>query len=97
MFALAIAALVVAQAFDFVSFLVMTGRHGMAAEINPVVLALEDAWGLPGLTVVKVGGVLLVAVTFALIAPRRRRPAAFLMLVGIGAGLIGGISNVAST
>jgi hypothetical protein len=97
MFAVAIVALVAAQAFDFVSFLFMTARHGLQAEFNPLVVALAENFGLPGLTVAKVGSVLLVGSAFTLLAPRRRKIATAVILLGIGVGVLGGLSNVAST
>jgi hypothetical protein len=93
----ALAALFAAHLFDYASFLVMTARHGLAAEFNPIVVALAEGYGLPGLTIAKFASVVFLASTFALLAPRRRRIATGVILIGIGAGLLGGVSNVAST
>lgn len=61
---IAFAALAAAHLFDFVSFIVMTGRHGLAAELNPIVVALAEGYGLPGLTVAKIAAVLLLGSVF---------------------------------
>jgi hypothetical protein len=92
----AIALLVAAHAFDYVTFLVMVARHGLEAELNPVVVALSEGFGLPGLTVAKIGSVVFLAAVALLIAPRHRKGAALLLLVGVSAGLVGGFSNVIS-
>ena len=93
---LAFAALLVAHLFDFVSFLVMMSRHGLAAEANPIVVLLAQEIGLPGLTLVKVAAVLFGGAVFVLLAPRRRRLATALILYGICAGMVGGLTNVAT-
>ncbi len=92
-----IAVLAAAHLFDFGSFLVMTSRHGLAAEFNPVVVALAQSVGLPGLTVAKIGAVVLLASVVLIIAPKRRKLATSVLVIGIATGLLGGISNVAST
>ena len=92
----ALAALVAAHLFDFGSFMLMTARHGLDAELNPLVVALAEAHGLVGLTVAKVVSIALVVATVAIIAPKRRRLAAAVLVVGIGAGMVGGVSNLAS-
>jgi hypothetical protein len=94
---IAFAALAAAHLFDFVSFIVMTGRHGIAAELNPIVVALAEGYGLPGLTVAKIAAVLLLGSVFLVLAPQRRRLASSVMLIGIAAGVLGGISNLATT
>ena len=48
-----------AHFFDYASFLVMTSRHGLMAEYNPLVVALAQLLGLLGLTLVKVASVVL--------------------------------------
>ncbi len=55
----AIAALAAAHLFDFGSFLIMTSRHGLAAEFNPLVVGLAQSVGRPGLTLAKFGAVVL--------------------------------------
>lgn len=93
---LAFSALAFAQLFDYTSFLVMINRHGLSAEANPIVVQLATELGLPGLTLAKLGTVLFAAVLVFLIAPRRRRVAMGLTMFGIGAGLLGGFSNIAT-
>jgi hypothetical protein len=88
--------LVLAHAFDYVTFLAMMSKHGLAAELNPVVIGLAQSYGLPGLTIVKVASVVFLAAVVVLAAPQRRRIAVVLVTVGITAGLFGGISNIAS-
>jgi hypothetical protein len=92
----AISLLVAAHAFDYVTFIAMTARHGMAAELNPVVVALQDQFGLPGLTLAKIASVLFLAMVVVLVTPQRRRMASVLLTIGITAGVVGGVSNIAS-
>jgi hypothetical protein len=93
---LALVALAGAHAFDYVTFLVMVGHHGLAAELNPIVQRLAEEYGLPGLTIAKSGAVIFLGASAVLLAPRRRRFAMFLVLIGVTLGLVGGISNVIS-
>jgi hypothetical protein len=88
--------LVLAHAFDYVTFLAMTSRHGLAAEANPVVIHLAQSYGLPGLTLVKIASVVFLGAVVLLAAPQRRRIAVVLVTIGITAGVVGGVSNVAS-
>jgi hypothetical protein len=92
----ALAALIAAHLFDFASFVLMTARHGLEAEINPVVVALAEGHGIVGLTLAKFVSVVLVGTTVAIIAPKRRRLAMAVLVVGIAAGVVGGISNIAT-
>jgi hypothetical protein len=92
----ALTALIAAHLFDFASFVVMTARHGLEAEINPVVVALAEGHGIVGLTLAKSVSVVLVGTTVAIIAPKRRRLAMAVLVVGIAAGVVGGISNIAT-
>jgi len=87
---------VLAHLFDLVSFMVMIGRHGMGAEANPIIVRIEEQLGMPGLTVAKLLAVILAAAVFFVLAPKNRRLAMTVLLFGIGAGLVGGISNLAS-
>jgi hypothetical protein len=94
----ALSLLAFAHLFDFGTFLVMTSRHGMAAEFNPIVIAVAQDFGLPGLTLAKVASVLFLSLTVVLLArTHRRRSASVLLMVGIAAGIFGGLSNIAST
>lgn len=92
----AFAMLIAAQAFDYASFLLMTARYGLQAELNPIVVTIVEAFGLPGLTLVKVASVVLVVAVVVVLAPRRRRMSTAVLSVGVAAGLLGGISNVAT-
>ena len=88
-------ALAAAHLFDLLSFVVMTERHGMAAEANPVVVLVAESVGLPGLTVAKVASVVIGGSVFVLLARGRRgRLAMGVALFGVVAGLIGGFSNL---
>ena len=72
--------------FDLFSFIVMTERHGMGAEANPIVVMLADSIGLGGLTVLMGAG---------LFAANRINIGKFLVLVGTGQGLITILINIA--
>ncbi len=67
---IALGILAVAQLFDYVSFMVMIERHGLAAELNPIVVALANNVGLLGLTLVKAGAVLFLSFAVLLLMPR---------------------------
>lgn len=92
----AFAVLLIAHLFDWASFVVMTSLHGLEAEANPIVVFLAQEVGLPGLTVVKLAVVVFGGAVFAVLAPQRRRLATALIIYGIAAGLVGGVSNVAT-
>jgi hypothetical protein len=92
----AIGLLVAAHIFDYVTFLEMTARHGLAAEYNPIVVMLSEQLGLPGLTLAKAASVVLLASVFMVIRPHRPRWAIGVIVIGILAGLVGGVSNIAS-
>lgn len=90
-------ALIAAHLFDLVSFVVMTERHGMAAEANPIVVMLAEQIGIGGLTVAKIASVLVGGSVFVMLAHgRRRRLAVGVVLFGVAAGMVGGLSNVAT-
>lgn len=93
---LTVAALAAAQAFDFVSFLVMTRRHGLAAELNPLVVMIAEAFDLRALAILKLAVIAYVAITVAILAKRRPRLAGSVLAVGVVAGIAGGLSNLAS-
>ena len=94
--AIALAVLALAHLFDYASFLVMVDKHGLSAEANPVVVVLAQEVGLPGLTLAKIATVTFAALLMVVIAPRRRRLAMGLLMFGVAAGLVGGVSNVAT-
>jgi hypothetical protein len=89
-------ALALASLFDYVSFLVMVSRHGLAAEANPLVRGLVEQLGLPGLTLAKLATVLMAGAAVALLFQRRRGVALALVVFGVLAGVVGGLSNVAT-
>ena len=95
-FAVAIGALVLAHLFDLLSFVEMIGRHGLDAELNPLVVYLHGMVGVPGLAVAKMLSVAIGGTVFVILAPQRRRLAMVVLMFGIGAGLLGGVSNVAT-
>ena len=91
--AVALALLVVAQAADYVTFLVMVGAHGLAAERNPIVAALASH-GPWALTAAKVALVVYVASTFLVSRSRRPGIARLTLGAGIVVGAIGAASNL---
>jgi hypothetical protein len=93
---LTVAALAAAQAFDFVSFLAMTRRHGLAAELNPLVVMIAEAFDLRALAILKLAVIAYVAITVAILAKQRPRLAGSVLAVGVVAGIAGGLSNLAS-
>lgn len=92
--AFALVVLALAHLFDYTSFLVLMARHGLAAEANPIVVALAQEVGLPGLTVAKVISVAVAALLVMVIASWRRRVAVAVLVFGVGAGIVGGLSNI---
>ena len=91
--AVALALLVTAQAADYVTFLLMVATHGLAAERNPIVVALAGQ-GLWLLTVAKVSLVVFVGSLFLVSRGVRPRPARVALAVGIVVGAIGAASNL---
>ena len=94
--AIALGVLALAHLFDYGTFLVMVDKHGLGAEANPIVVQLAEQAGLPGLTLAKIATVAFAAILMTLIAPRRRRLAMGLLMFGVAAGLLGGLSNIAT-
>ena len=94
--ALAIGTLALAHLFDFTTFLVLINRHGLSAEANPIVVRIAETAGIPGLTVAKLATVAFAGALMLIIAPRHPKLAIGLFAFGVAAGLIGGLSNVAS-
>jgi hypothetical protein len=88
----------VAQFFDFGTFIVMVRRHGAGAEANPLVAQILEGFGVPGIVIVKIALIVLVAATAAVLVrgpgnPGQRRVAATVVGLGIVAGLVGGCTN----
>jgi hypothetical protein len=90
----ALVLLAFAQLFDYVSFMVMIEEHGLAAELNPIVVTILQQVGMIGLTVVKASAVVFLASTATLLMTRRPNVAFGVLLVGIILGIVGGVSNV---
>jgi hypothetical protein len=93
---LGIQLLIVTQLADWVTFVVMVARHGMKAELNPIVARLAQEHGLFLLTAAKLSAVVLVATTFLIVGRTRPRLAAAVLVVGVVSGGIGAFSNVAT-
>jgi hypothetical protein len=95
-----IAALVAAQLFDYGTFTLMVERHGIQAELNPIVANGFAAFGLPIIALAKLALVLLIGSIIVVLAQDRRasrgtmRIATFVTMIAVVAGLIGGISNI---
>jgi hypothetical protein len=96
MAALGIGLLIVAHAFDYGTFLAMVLRHGISMELNPIVSALAQEYGLVLLTAAKVAAVLLVAATFMHLARTRPLLARSVLGTGIVLGTFGAFSNIVS-
>ena len=93
-----LASLLAAQLFDFATFAIMVGRHGIAAELNPVVAQGFVGFGLPFLAFTKLAVVVLVGSIVVVLGRDRaaRSPSAMatgLTVLGVVAGVAGGISN----
>ena len=76
----------------------MVDRHGPGAEANPLVAGILGGLGFPGIVIVKVALVVLVAATAVVLVrgpnhARGRRIATIILGVGIVAGLVGGCTN----
>jgi hypothetical protein len=97
---LRIAALVAAQLFDYGTFTLMVERHGIRAELNPIVAHGFAAFGLPIVALAKLALVVLIGSIIVILAHDRRssrgtmRIATFVTMIAVAAGLIGGISNI---
>jgi hypothetical protein len=97
---LRLAALLAAQLFDFATFTVMIGRHGIEAEANPLVAQGFVAFGLPlvaaskGALVVLVGSILVILGRVWSSGLATKRIATLVALLAVAGGMIGGVSNV---
>jgi hypothetical protein len=92
----AIGWLALAQAFDYLTFLLMTARHGLDAEMNPFVVRIAMELGLTGLTLAKIVFVCFAALAAVVIARRQKRIGMAVLALGVVVGLIGGVSNIAT-
>jgi MFS superfamily sulfate permease-like transporter len=94
-------AVVVAQWLDLTTFVAMIDRRGPEAEANPFVARLLTDYGLGIVTIGKVALMLLVVSTIVILAGDRRREryprlAWIIVVAAVIAGMIGGLSNVAT-
>ena len=96
-----LAALFAAQFFDLGTFTLMVDRHGVAAEVNPIVAQGFADWGMVLVVVAKLALVVLVGSIVVLLAghPTRRASlglAALVSVAAVVAGFTGGVSNLAT-
>jgi hypothetical protein len=96
MTALGLRMLIAAQIADYATFVIMIARHGLSAELNPLVATMAQDHGLMLLTAAKVSAVVLVAATFLVVGRTRPRLAAAVLAFGVVTGGIGALSNVAT-
>jgi hypothetical protein len=91
----AILTVTVAQLLDLATFMEMVRHVGPEAERNPFVASLFAAHGFVGVAIAKIGLLALVsAITAKLLQhPTSTRTAAVVLGFGIGAGLLGVLSN----
>lgn len=89
-------AIVFFQVADYWSFLLMIGRHGLAAEANPLVFMIAGQLGVIGATAVKLAGVVIASASLILVADRHRGMARAIVTGAVIAGLIGALTNIAS-
>jgi hypothetical protein len=94
--AIGIGLLILTHGADYLTFLVMVLRHGISAEMNPIVATLAQEHGLLLLTLAKSAAVLLVASTFLVVSRTRPRIAGSVLGIGVILGGVGAMSNVAS-
>jgi len=98
-----LATLLAAQMFDFATFTIMVGRHGIAAEANPLVAAGLAAFGMPILALMKIALIALLASIVVILGRDQERGrfglelAALISVLAVAGGLLGGISNVLAT
>ena len=92
-------AIFAAQMFDFVTFTIMVERHGVQAELNPIVAASFLTGGLPILFFVKLALVMLVGSTIVILG-RRESPiavpsklASLVTVAAVIGGVFGGWTN----
>lgn len=94
MTAAGIAILIFAHVADWATFVVMIARHGLGAEVNPLVATIFADWGLALLTVAKFATVLLVAAVFLIVVKDRPRVATGVLAFGVFIGALGAYSNL---
>ncbi len=94
--AFALVVLSLAHIFDYTSFLALMARHGIAAEANPLVVALAQETGLPGLTIAKIVSVAFATILVSVLFSSRRGVAIVVLIFGVAVGIVGGLSNIAA-
>jgi hypothetical protein len=98
-----IAAIAAAELFDFATFTIMVGRHGIARELNPIVAHGFAGFGIPMVLLMKLALVVLLAsiiVVLDLSRPAGRSipwMAPAIAVLAVVAGLVGGVSNILAT
>ena len=98
-----VAAVLAAQLFDFATFTIMVGRHGIGTELNPLVAHGFAGFGMPMVAVMKIVLVLLLgSIIVVLDRPGqvdRRLPwiPPVIAVIAVVAGLVGGLSNTIAT
>jgi hypothetical protein len=91
---LALVLLGVAHLLDYATFFAMIGRHGLEAELNPLVVLLFERMGPLGVTIAKVAGIAFAASVAVIIVRRHRVLAGFVLGFGILSGFVGAYSNI---
>ena len=92
-------AIFAAQMFDFVTFMIMVERHGVHAELNPIVAASFQSGGLPILFLVKLALVLYVGATIVILGRRESlmavpsKLASLITVAAVIGGVFGGWTN----
>lgn len=94
-------AVVAAQWLDLSTFVAMVDRRGPGAEANPFVARLLTEYGIWLVTLGKAALVLLIVSTIVILAGDARstrypKLAWVIVVVAVGAGMLGGLSNVAT-
>jgi hypothetical protein len=97
---LAVLTMTTAQLFDLGTFVTMVARVGPAAEANPLVAGVLEAYGLPMAVIVKMALIALVVAVSVVLTARShrldRRLGVAVISVAIVAGLFGGWTNAAT-
>lgn len=92
-------AILAAQLFDFATFTLMIARHGIGAELNPLVASSFAVSGLLGLFLIKLSLVVLVGSVTVLLSRRHAavyiptRLASFITVLAVIGGVFAGWTN----
>lgn len=96
-------AMAAAQFFDLGTFGRMVGRHGIRAELNPIIAQGYHMFGWPMVILLKFVLVMLVASVVVLLMRANQqgglspRLASIVTVVAVVVGVIGGVSNLLAT